>query len=482
MFGSLMDLYQEVLSKKSEIQTEEIEKYAELICKEESALLNRLSSSLFSDSDVGRRAFEELSKETVRTAIHTYCVKKQHWKDENRSLRAYCFKCLKHLRDNIKHQNAEKLTFNKCPACNHYGDKTALVKTDNGLFCQTCSSKLENNECHTKEERNFRSVFLNHNSTGYRCPCCLRFVPKSISRVTTFCCPYPDCSWYGTRHDMAEMAHPSMRLMVKYTQLSEDSDTFRSYNSGKCAADQHAQIEVKVDFDSDYKLVKSVLQAQLRRAERRPLDRTIKKRTMFEAYLQLLDEDPTDLVRYLVHRQARGESPLHSRIFQRYIYLLENKLPFEIKADGLSTTVYSILDNSLNIFSGVAEYETVIRDDYSLKNETKQRYYGAKNNKDYGPHFIGLLEDVIDENGVSLMDHVTTYSFSSIQLNTGTPGTKVKVKHLSIPSHYETGGLVQLQRIRRTVVDSVYKRKHGEARPIKSFKKTPDSQDSIFGC
>jgi len=44
----------------------------------------------------------------------------------------------------------------------------------------------------------------------------------------------------------------------------------------------------------------------------------------------------------------------------------------------------------------------------------------------------------------------------------------VTVSHFRIPSHYELGSLVYLQRIRRQIVDSVYFRLNNKKRPLKT--------------
>ena len=54
--------------------------------------------------------------------------------------------------------------------------------------------------------------------------------------------------------------------------------------------------------------------------------------------------------------------------------------------------------------------------------------------------------------------------------------TLLTVVHFRIPPHYEMYSLVNLQRVRRRVVDSIYKRLHGETRPLRGAEKEEEDE------
>jgi hypothetical protein len=55
-----------------------------------------------------------------------------------------------------------------------------------------------------------------------------------------------------------------------------------------------------------------------------------------------------------------------------------------------------------------------------------------------------------------LLDKVTEYSFSKIKMKDIDPGTEVIVTHLRIPPHYQMGGMVYINRVRKKIIDRVH--------------------------
>ena len=51
------------------------------------------------------------------------------------------------------------------------------------------------------------------------------------------------------------------------------------------------------------------------------------------------------------------------------------------------------------------------------------------------------------------MHHVKDYSFSKIRMQDISPGMEVIVTHLRVPPHYQMGGMVYINRIRKKIVD-----------------------------
>ena len=172
------------------------------------------------------------------------------------------------------------------------------------------------------------------------------------------------------------------------------------------------------------------------------------------------------MIRYLVNLKI-GDG-LQAKIFQEFIKTLENNLPINMKRYGKDVEIYTLLDKHLEIFLGVSNFETTVSEKQLVHNETEEEYVASTGNN-MGKCFIGLVEDVTDiETGLSLKDEIESYSFSSVTMNKSVkPGTVVKVTHLRIAPHYEIGGLVQLQAVRKKIVDSVYVKVHHKKRVIK---------------
>src|SRR5690606_5595603 len=106
--------------------------------------------------------------------------------------------------------------------------------------------------------------------------------------------------------------------------------------------------------------------------------------------------------------------------------------------------------------------------DGNIPNCTGEDYIGSRKNIHEGPCLIGHLVDVQAFNtGTSVINDVESCTVAQLRMNAYVPpGLKFKVKHFRILSHYEMQALVNLQRIRRRIVDSVYLRLNGEKRKV----------------
>jgi hypothetical protein len=90
-------------------------------------------------------------------------------------------------------------------------------------------------------------------------------------------------------------------------------------------------------------------------------------------------------------------------------------------------------------------------------------------NKHPKSKYLGIdIQDksFLNDDKKSILNDVLEYSFSKIKLSKTPPNTKVQVIHLRVPPHYQMGGMVYLNRIRRKIVDKVYLSLHGVKRPI----------------
>lgn len=407
-------------------------------------------------------AFKEHAREAIRNALVVFLFRSQHWRS-GRDIESYIHTTLRRLANGIRidSDSIKKISVPICPACRHYGSKEYLSYDGKMLRCSACVKLSENSL--DESERRLRSIFALHSRKGFRCPDCNRFIPLSHTHSNqAVSCPFDDCSWFGIVDELEPMCHPS-GLSNRHTvsintpiNKSQWQDLFASYDIDVCD-----QLELSQQYKREYDVLSTVIDLQSSHTN------SFKKRLMYKAYKNMLQIAPDEMVSYLVHRKTPGELPIQSRIFQEFIRLIENELPISYIKGGKTIEVESLLDPNLDLFLGLSEFTSIVRENGIVPNCTKETYIGGRLSRNFGPCFIGLLLDVQDNNGKSLMDSVQFYTFAQIKMKDYVaPGIMVKVIHYRIPSHYEMNGLVNLQRVRRKIVDSVYQRLHGQKRVV----------------
>ena len=420
------------------------------------------------------QAFREWSRKTLHRGAHTFIFRSQHWRS-GRKIGPYLITCLTRLAKGIRTdvESSKKINVPVCPACRFYREKEFLAYENRLLRCQQCTSALER-ELNNNEDR-LRKIFALHSRKGYRCPDCRRFFPDTYVRQSYgVSCPYNDCGWFGTANELEMMSHPlgmsteamtSLNTVIMPPSGYPDSELQDFIPINEAGAD--LQMEVNQRCCEELVVLESVIEAQLNHIEKMLRPRYIKKQLMYRAFYNMLKCYPEEMVSYLVHMKHAGELPIQSRIFQEFIRLVENELPFLLNRNGKEVEVESLLDSNLDLFLGISEFEAVVDEQGYIPNHTVETYVGSRKLRDFGPCFIGLLTGLEGVQGESLYDLVEYYSFSQIKLRDAPSGLPVKVTHYRIPSHYEMNGLVPLQRVRRRIVDSVYQRLHGHRRPVK---------------
>lgn len=439
--------------------------------------IHSLSTYVYgSEKGIALSAFKEWSAKTIRKGVETFLFKNEHWRT-GRSIGPYLSTCLTKLADTLKSDidSVKKVSIPICPACKTLNDREFLSYEGKLMRCTTCTKECErleskNNKTSTEEYAyRLRKVFSLHSRKGRRCPSCERFIPESFintnenSRVS---CPYDNCSWFGTESELELMAHPlgqssSMTVSLntpitsKNTNSSDNKEILDMIDSKSINPD--IRIEQAEKYYKEMKIAKEVLTVQKSRLEHLPRKKVIKKYLMYQAFQNLLDTDPQSMISYLIHGKSLGERPIQSLIFQKYIQLIENQLPFTVDdEDGEEGEVYSLLDSKLNLFLGMSEYHAHVKESGLVDNNTHEIFVGAKCN---GPCFIGLLCDVQDENEKSLLSEVEYYTFSNIKMKSTVPqNTLLKIIHFRMPPHYEMYSLVNLQRVRGRIVSSIRNR------------------------
>lgn len=425
---------------------------------------------------VALSAFKEQVSDTLYKGLYTFIFKSKHWKS-GRNIGPYLITCLSKLADNLKSDIdfVKKTSIPICPACKMLGDREYLVYEGKLLRCPTCTKEsdrleeLNNKSSNDEFIYRLRKVFSLHSRKGYHCPGCDQFIPESLLKTDNnirVSCPYDNCSWFGVISDLEPMAHPlgvsagsTVSLNSKIVSGSSSVRNQIEFQDKLDSKDINPDIKIEQieKYHREFEIAKSVISSQKARYLKQPITHVLKKYAMYQAFDILLEQDPAGMIGYLIHGKSIGERPIQSLIFQTYIELIENRLPFEILNDNKEIVeVFSLLDSGLNLFLGTSEYTSYVRDSGFVSNNTHEIFVGAKCN---GPCFIGLLCDITDTDGNSLLSEVDYYTFSNIKMkNTIPQNTEVNVIHFRIPPHYEMYSLVNLQRTRKCIVTSIQKR------------------------
>ena len=411
-------------------------------------------------SDKSFPAFVEMIQPIIRNACITFVNNNYQSEQLKPYLISVILNSLKEKSDKNKLQASYI-----CPACSFFKEET-IIYLKKVFTCNKCTTKLSNTT-DPKEIKLF-GTYATHNKKGYRCTDCDRFIPQPINGSSKIICPFYDCCFVGPASELKTMRHPV--ILVPTKTLSLDSEVKESLKLKEVIASSNiasdSELEIKEEIQNNFSLLKDVIQSQINSLYYTSNNSTlIHKICMYQAFSNMIDYHPNEMISYLV--LMKSHSGLQHKIFQEYVKILESKLPFVVRKNGKIHRISSLLDESLCLFDGISIFESVITDKNDIKNCTEEFYIGGRKGTYSKPYYIGKLLDVIDVNSSqSLLSKVKEYSFSKIKLKNVIPGTKVKVSHLRIPPHYQMGGMVYLNRIRRKIVDKVYLTKNGTKREI----------------
>lgn len=316
-----------------------------------------------------------------------------------------------------------------CPGCLFFG-KESFLENDSFLHCTQCSSSCEDEKINT-----LRKVFAKHSKQGYRCSDCDRFIPDNNS--DKLFCPYLDCCFVGSKSLCHRMRHPATRnnLIIDNVELQKNV------------------CDKNIFFDKRVSLLKDVINSQLNNVFYNSSDFTIKQKTAcYQAFINVIDRFPNEMIDYMLESSRSGG--FQHIIFQEYIRVFEKNLPYSFKKNGKTYKVESLLDDQLSLFDGVSVFEEKIDSNLEIKNSTNEFYIGGRKASYVKPFYIGKLLEIFDKNSkINLMDKVDEYSFSKIKMKNIDPGRCVIVTHLRIPPHYQMGGMVYVNRLRKMIVD-----------------------------
>lgn len=403
---------------------------------------------LHDNNEVSARALLVELQEELKTGCVTFINKN----DEMDELDSYLFYIANDFYKKKVKSQVKKLTEYLCPSCLFLGKETRILYVNKLFRCDDCETELKS-ATDPKRIAFFR-VFFKHNKNGYHCEDCDRFIPHPLDDSPIVSCPYYDCCFVGSTSSLKRMHHPNLQSNAEMLTLdgSKKGQSFKDVIPD-FAIDAQSQLEVQEVLDTKVKLLSDIIESQSSSIPYNSSDFTIKhKHLTYQAFSILLKKYPFDMVEYLLHGSRSGG--FQNKAFQEYIRLLEESLPFTFKKNKKSYKVESLLDDNLNLFDGISTFEAIVNDKLGIKNNTKEFYIGGRKAAYTKPFYIGKLLSVVNKSTKnSLMENVIEYSFSKIKMKNVTPGTEVIVTHLRVPPHYQMGGMVYINRIRKKIVD-----------------------------
>lgn len=315
-----------------------------------------------------------------------------------------------------------------CPSCAYYNKQT-VVNYKYVCSCTTCFMDLKHVTDPAKER--LLLAFANHSKSGFKCPDCERFLPQSLANDKDIICPYPNCLFKGKIDLLKKMRHPIVKTEAVPVAV--------------------------VKPPQDMSPVLEVIEDQINALQYTSVSCTLKQKTfVYKAFHNLIKKQPEDMTAYLMEGK-RGDR-LQSKLFQEYISVLENSIPFSLKSGRESILVDSITHPKFNPFDGLSKFEAVVENNGIIKNKTSELYIGNRKSYYCQPFYIGKLLDIVNDEGSSVMYMVKDYSFSVIRTSLES-GTKVQVTHLRIPAHYQVGILSHINRIKRSISVSLLENK-----------------------
>jgi hypothetical protein len=251
------------------------------------------------------------------------------------------------------------------------------------------------------------------------------------------------------------MHHPTIRINPEKLILDPVQEDGRSLKDKIVSEGLGAdfQLEIKEELENKITLLREVIDYQSGNVPYSSSDFTVKhKLLVYQSFDNLLKSHPDEMVDYLLNKSRSGG--FQHKVFQEYIKLLEASLPYNIKKSNKLYKIESLLDDNLNLFDGISTFEAIVTDKLEIKNNTQEYYIGGRKASYAKPFYIGKVLSILEKrSGAPLMHKIKEYSFSKIKLKEVDPSIEVVVTHLRIPPHYQMGGMVYVNRVRKKIVD-----------------------------
>lgn len=403
-----------------------------------------------SGNQLSLRALKEELIDELRTGCVTFINKDSPMEELNDYLfyitNAFCKKTAKPL---VK-QKAEYI----CPGCLFLDKECSALAISKIFKCEECFLELK--ETSDPKKIHFFAAFAAHNKHGYHCPDCERFIPHPLDNSSNVSCPYFDCFFVGSISELNKMHHPTIKSNPEKLILdaTQENGSLLKDNIASQEIDAQSRLEVEEELQDKLKILQEIIETQSNNVPYSSSNATVRhKQYVYQAFANLLEEFPAEMADYLLNNSDCHLGFQH-RVFQEYIRLLENSLPFAVTKNKKLYKIENLLDNTLCLFDGISVFDSVVTDKLTIKNGTREFYIGGRKAAYTKPYYIGKLLSVIhSETKSTLMPMVKDYSFSKIRMQDVKPGTPVTVTHLRAPPHYQMGGMAYVNRVRKKIVE-----------------------------
>lgn len=311
-----------------------------------------------------------------------------------------------------------------CPGCAFLG-KQSILSEGSYLQCNNCKQWLVH--CQDTKLIQLHQTFYKHNKSGFKCKDCNRFIPTSTANKII--CPYLDCCFIGDAKNLKKMKHP----IIEQNQVETDSILITPVNNPT-------------------NIIKNIIEEQSNQLAFSKNNYTVPhKLFVYQAIKQLLDLYPEKMTNYLVNNSRSGG--FQHKIFQTYINILEKSLPLVVKKKRKFITISNLLDNNLCLFEGISTFHTTVENNL-IYNKTEEYYIGGRKASYVKPYYIGKLIGLVNnKTNQSILHLVQEYSFNKIIVKGLEDNTPVTVTHLRVPPHYQMGGMVYVNRIKKLIAD-----------------------------
>lgn len=396
------------------------------------------------------RALIEELKEELKTGCVTFLNKED---SEMKEIDSYLFYIVNDYCKKKAAPQIKKKTEYLCPGCLFLGKENLVSYLNKYFRCDDCEAELR----HATDPKHitFFRTFFKHNKAGYRCEECERFIPHPIDDSPVVSCPYYDCVFVGQWSSLRRMHHPTSQSNAETLTLDATQEGGQCFKNliPDAALSADFQMEVKEILDNQVKMLREIIDYQKNNVPYSSSDFTIKHKYLcYESFDNLLRKHPNEMVEYLLHGSRSGG--FQCKVFQEYIRLLEESLPYTFKKNNKLHMVESLLDDSLTLFDGISVFDGLVTDKLEIKNATKEFYVGGRKGAVAQPYYIGRLLSVNEKlTNTPLFDKVVEYSFSKVKLKDIAPGTEVTVTHLRAPPHYQMGGMTYVNRVRKKIIE-----------------------------
>ena len=397
-----------------------------------------------------RALIEELTEE-----LRTGCVTFINKNDEMEELDSYLFYIANafYKKKATATAQVKKKTNYMCPGCLFLNKSNPVISLNKIFKCDECETELK--LATDPKSSMFYRTFFRHNKNGYHCQDCDRFIPHPIDESPIVSCPYYDCIFVGSWLSLKRMHHPTAQSNIECLSLDFSKEGGSSFKDMIASDDVNAlsRLEIKEELENKIISLREIIDSQRNTIPYSSSDFTvIHKSLAYQAFDNLIKKFPSEMISYLLEQSRSGG--FQHKVFQEYIRLLEESLPFSFKKNKKVYKIETLLDNNINLFDGISMFEATISDKLSIKNNTKEFYIGGRKAAYTKPYYIGKLLSAEERNNKkSLIDFVKEYSFSNIKMKDVAPGTEVIVTHLRVPPHYQMGGMVYINRVRKKIVD-----------------------------